>query len=102
MVSVFGFSFASSAGGPSSGWLPDRYSHVDGRLNVEEGNDSSDVLQDNERDSIGGEDGASCSSSNPWSSNNTVEEPTDAISVRMSIWRDLCAGHQADERQVNY
>jgi hypothetical protein len=47
----------------------------------------------------------SCSN-NPWANSNistsaAVEEPTDAISVRMSIWRDLCAGHQADERQVS-
>ena len=91
MVSVCGFSFTSStSGGPSSGWLPDRCGHVDDRLNdvllAEGGGKNSAVLEDIEREEEGG--------------NNTAEEPTDAISVRMSIWRDLCAGHQADERQV--
>ena len=104
MVSVCGFAFVNSVAGPaSSGWLPDRC-HVDDRRGEAEGQVDSRDVADIERESTEG-GGLSCSN-NPWansdiSTSTAVEESTDAISVRMSIWRDLCAGHQADERQVS-
>ena len=111
MVSVCGFAFVNNsvAGPASSGWGLSERCHVDDRRGEAEGQDDSDsrdvadIERESTRDGGGGGGGGLSCSNNPWASSNTsaaVEEPTDAISVRMSIWRDLCAGHQADERQV--